>query len=217
MSFQGEVETRCAACSEAFEAPVWSFVHGGTDVALRDQIKARECNLLLCPHCGAAFMPDVSWIYYEPRAEILAFVFPEKWRAEEATWREKMKVDFVSMKDALGKSLPADLEPEIYFGQDGLGDLLEKEDWRVDERDVMIEYAKELGLSIYQASPRWARLHAAPADFPYEGASAPSKKALVAGIKKILAANDRLSAWSEFLAKFEADAAAPLPPAAMAR
>src|SRR5258707_9593940 len=69
MSIQGEIVTRCPGCAEEFEAPVWSFVHGEKDPARRDQIKARECNLLLCPHCGAAFVPEVPWIYYEPAAE----------------------------------------------------------------------------------------------------------------------------------------------------
>ena len=217
MSFQGNVEASCPSCTDSFDAPVWSFVHGGTDVALRDQIKARECNLLLCPQCGAAFMPEVSWIYYEPDAEILAFVFPEAWRAEEAAWREKMKADFATMRATLSKSLPADLEPAVYFGQDDLGDFLEKEDWRVDERDVMEEYAKELGLSVYKASPVWARANAAPSEYPYAGKGAPTRQALIAGMKTLLAANDRLTAWSDFLAKFEGDLGAALPPAAKKR
>lgn len=212
MSFQGEIEARCTACKEVFEAPVWSFVHGGTDVSLRDQIKARELNLLLCAHCNEAFMPEVSWIYYEPDAELLAFVFPEAWKAEEAKWREKMGADFAQMKDTLGGKLPLDYEPEIFFGQDGLGALLEREDWRIDERDVMVEYAKELGLEVYRAGPRWARAHAAPSEFPYRGKL--GRESLIAGMKELLKANDRLTAWADFLAKFEKDPKAPLPPAA---
>jgi hypothetical protein len=212
MSFQGEIEARCSACSEVFETPVWSFVHGGTDVSLRDQIKARELNLLLCAHCGAAFMPEVSWIYYEPDAELMAFVFPESWSAEQSKWREKMRADFAQMKGTLGGKLPVDYDPEIFFGQDGLGALLEREDWRIDERDVMAEYAKELGLSVYRASPRWAREQGAPSEFPYKGK--PARETLIAGIRTMLAANDRLTAWSDFLAKFEKDRVAALPPAA---
>jgi hypothetical protein len=215
MSFQGELEVRCVACREVFETPVWSFV-SGADETLRNQIKARECNLLLCPHCNEAFMPDASWIYYEPEAEILAFVFPEAWRAEEAKWRDKMKADFAQMREALGARLPAGFEPDVFFGQDGLGDMLEAQDWRVDERDVMEHYAKELGLKIYKTSPRWARENHAPAEFPYRGAK-PTREALISGLKELVAANDRLTAWSEFLTKFEKDAAAGVPPAAKPR
>ncbi len=215
MSFKGEVETRCSSCAEPFEAPVWSFVHGGADSALRDQIKARECNLLLCPACGAAFMPEASWIYYEPDAEILAFVFPESWRAEEGAWRGKMKADFAQMRTVLGDGrLPDDIEPNVFFGQEGLGALLDQEDWRNDERDVMREYAKQLGLSLYKARPSWARVNGAPDEFPYPGAGAPTRAALIAGMKSLIAANDALAGWSVFLARFEKDADAALPPAA---
>ena len=217
MSFQGTVDINCPSCTDGFDAPVWSFVHGGTAVALRDQIKARECNLLLCPSCGAAFMPEVSWIYYEPDAEILAFVFPEPWRAEEASWREKMKADYAQMRTVLGKTLPADLEPAVYFGQDELGELLDKEDWRADERDVMREYAKELGLSVFRASPVWARVHGAPTEYPYKGKGAPTRAALIEGMKALIKANDALTGWSDFLWRFEKDPSAPLPPAAKKR
>jgi hypothetical protein len=216
MSFQSEIEVRCIACREAFETPVWSFV-SGADENLRNQIKARECNLLLCPQCNEAFMPDASWVYYEPEAEILAFVFPESWRADEKKWRDKMLQDFAQMKTALGERLSADFEPEVFFGQDGLGALLEAQDWRVDERDVMEYYAKDLGLKVYRASPRWARANAAPAELPYAGSGRPTRDGLIQGLKALVAANDRLTSWSKFLAEFEKDAAAGVPPAAKAR
>lgn len=212
MSFQGSVAARCPSCAEEFDAPVWSFVHGGTDAALRDQVKARECNLLLCPRCGAAFVPEAPWIYYEPSAELLAFVFPESWRGQEASWREKMKDDFARMREALGERLPPAMEPAVFFGSDGLASVLEGEDWRADERDVMEHYARELGLSVYKASPRWARDHDAPSEFPHSGA--PSRESLIAGMRALIRANERLTAWSDFLARFEADRAAALPPAA---
>ena len=214
MSFQGTVEINCPSCTDGFDAPVWSFVHGGTAPALRDLIKARECNLLLCPSCGAAFMPEVSWIYYEPDAEIMAFVFPEKWKGEEAAWREKMKADFAQMKTVLGARLPVDMEPMVFFGQDELGELLDKEDWRMDERDVMLEYAKQLGLSVYRARPSWARASGAPAEFPYKGKGAATRETLIAGMKALIQANDALKGWSDFLQRFEQDKSASLPPAA---
>lgn len=217
MSLQGDVETACPACRDSFDAPVWSFVDGGADENLREQVKARELNLLLCPHCGAAFVPEVPWIYHEPDAEILAFVFPDAWQAEESRWRGKMKEDYEQMKTVLGERLPVDMEPEIYFGQDGLAGLLEAEDWRRDERDVMAFIADGLKLSVYKASPLWARAHGAPSQLPYEGKGAPTRQTLIAGMKALVAANDRLTAWSDFLGRYEDDAGAAVPPAAKSR
>ena len=191
-------------------------MHGGKDAALRDQAKAMECNLLLCPSCGAAFVPEAAWIYYEPKEEILAFVFPTSFKAEEAKWRDKMKADFAAMREALGDHLPIGHEPEVFFGPEGLAQLLELEDWRSDERDVMAFFAQDLGLSLYKVSPAWAREHGAPSWFPYAGKT-PTRDSLIAGIKKIVAANERLTAWSDYLAKLEkAEKDAGLPPAAMA-
>jgi hypothetical protein len=215
MSFQGTIEANCPSCTDGFEVPIWSFVHGGKDEVLRDQAKAMECNLLLCPSCGAAFVPEAAWIYYEPAREILAFVFPKSFMSEEAKWRDKMKADFAAMREALGDHLPVGHEPVVFFGPEGLARLLELEDWGRDERDVMAFFAKELKLSLYQASPAWARAQGAPSLFPYAGRT-PTRDGIVAGIKAILAANDRLTAWSDYLAKMESDPTVGPPPAAMA-
>lgn len=215
MSFQGTIEANCPNCTDGFDAPIWSFVHGGKDQALRDQAKASECNLLMCPSCGKAFMPEAAWIYYEPDDEILAFVFPPSYKAEEKMWRDKMKADFAAMKGILGDKLPVGHEPEVFFGPDGLAQLLDFEDWRRDERDVMAHYAKDLGLGVYRASPAWAREHGAPSWLPFAGKS-PTPASVAAGIKTLLAANDRLTAWADYLPKLEAADGAALPPAARA-
>jgi hypothetical protein len=159
-------------------------------------------------------MPDVSWIYYEPSAEILAFIFPESWKDEAEKWRLKMKDDMSQMRTVLGTHLPQDLEPEMFFGQEGLGELLDREDWKKDEQDVMEFYAQDLGLSVYKASPSWARSHDAPATYPFKGQGPVSRGALIEGIKMMIAANDRLTAWSEFLERLESDPSEPVPPAA---
>lgn len=215
MSFQGTIEADCPNCSDGFEAPIWTFVHGGKDENLRDQCKASECNMLLCPSCGKAFLPEAAWIYYEPDAELLAFVFPPSYRAEEKKWREKMKADFAAMKGVLGDHLPTGHEPEVFFGPEGLAQLLEQEDWRRDERDVMEYYAKDLGLGVYKASPAWAREAGAPSRLPFEGKKA-TRESLVAGIKRLLAANDKLTAWGDWLPKLESSPAGFVPPAAKA-
>jgi|CXWL01.1.fsa_nt_gi hypothetical protein len=215
MSFQGTIEANCPSCTDGFDAPIWTFVHGGKDTALRDQAKASEVNMLLCPSCNAAFLPEAAWIYYEPDDEILAFVFPVSYRAEADKWREKMAADFAAMRGALGDHLPIGHVPEVFFGPDGLAQLLEFEDWRRDERDVMAHYAKDLGLSVYRASPAWARENGAPSWLPYAGKTA-TRASIMDGIKTLVAANDRLTAWSDYLDKLVKDPSMGLPPAAMA-
>lgn len=213
MSFQGEIEARCPHGCEPFSTPVWSFVHGGKSPELRDTIKALELNLLLCPSCGKAFAPDETWIYFEPEREILAFVMPASYKAEETSWREKMEADFAAMRETLGDVLGLEREPELFFGPEGLAQLLELEDWNGEEREVMEHYARQEKLSLYKTSPAWAREHGAPSELPYIGESA-TRESVIAGIKQLLAVNDRLTAWGDYLAALEGDPGASLPPAA---
>lgn len=213
MSFQGEIETRCPDGCEPFTTPVWSYVDGDKSPELRESIKALELNLLLCPGCGKAFAPEATWIYSQPSLEILAFVFPESYKADEAKWREKMEADYALLRETLGGDLPVRQVPEIFFGPEKLASLLEFEDWRGDERDVMAFIAQEHGLGLHAVSPAWARENGAPNVLPFRGA-APSRESVIAGIKALLAANDRLTAWGDYLKTLEADPKAGLPPAA---
>lgn len=218
MSFKGQIEAKCPKGCEPFETEIWSFIRGDRSIELRDAILARECNLILCEQCNSAFVPAEPYVYFEPRREILAFVFPESYREKEDYWRGKMKEDFVLMKESLAGEVSLDLEPQIFFGVDELAELLEDEDYRGEEDEVMEFIAKELGLGIYKVSPRYARERRVPGLLPY----APSKrgekadvKNVVAGLEKIVAANDRLTAFSGFLKTLRAEGK--LPPASTVR
>src|SRR4051812_28999991 len=124
MSFKGTIEARCPQGCEPFETDVWSFIRGDQSPDLRDAVIWRECNLLLCPHCGAAFQPEASYIYFEPEAGLLAFVFPESYREKADHWRGRMREDFLVMKDKLAGELAYIAEPEIFFGTEELAVVL---------------------------------------------------------------------------------------------
>ena len=217
MSFKGQIEARCPKGCEAFTTEVWSFIRGDQSPELRDAILWRECNLILCETCSLAFFPENAYIYYEPPAELLAFVFPESYRAKEEFWRAKMREDFTAIKGTLEKTISLDQEPRIFFGHEELAELLEKEDYRGEEREVMEALAAELGMSLYQVSPSFSREQVVPRSLPFIAAKkgAPADRAaVVAGLEKLLAANDRLEEYKAFLERFKADAKATLPPPA---
>ncbi len=216
MSFKGEIEAKCPKGCESFTTEVWSFIRGDQSPELRDAILWRECNLLLCPECGVAFFPEASYIYYEPSAELMAFVFPESHRAKEGFWRKKMHEDFVTIKESLGKEITLLQEPAIFFGHEELAELLEQEDFRGEEAEVMEAFAKELGLSLYRVRRAFARDEGVPRTLPYapKKAGAPAtRESVIAGLEKVLAANDRLAEYAAYLARLKADPAAALPPA----
>jgi hypothetical protein len=216
MSFTGEIETKCPNGCEPFTTQVWSFIRGETSPELRTAALAREVNLLICPACNAPFFPDAAYIYFEPEAEILAFVFPESFKDREEFWRAKMMDDLKTMKEGLGPDLFGGIEPELFFGPEGLGALLEAEDWKNDEREVMEAVAKELGLPLYRVSPQFARFHGIPASLPYiaqKGKHA-DKKSLIEGLTQLIQANDRLETYAKYLEALKTSPELTLPPAA---
>jgi hypothetical protein len=210
MSIKGLIEARCPKNCELFEAEIWSFIHGDRSPELREAVAAKECNLLLCPACGAAFFAEAPYIYFEAAAEILFFVFPESFQAEEPRWRRKMADDFQALKQALGDQLPLDLEPEICFGPERLGDLLTADTYRAEEVEVMEAVARELGLSLYHVRPGFARARGIPASLPCVRTNNGSvtRADLIAGLEKLLAANDRLAAYQAYLDGLRAAAGA---------
>jgi len=214
MSFKGVITARCPRCGADFETEIWSFVHGDRSPELREAAAAKELNLLLCPSCGAPFCAEASWVYFEPEGGILAFVFPESQRADAPRWRRKMREDFAAFKRTLGEQLPGDIEPEVFFGPDGLAELLDAQDRRAEEREVMEAVARGLGLSLYRVRPGFARRQGVPAALPFSaaGARAPTRAGLIAGLEMLLAANDRLAAYRGYLAALRAAPEAGLPP-----
>lgn len=202
MSFKGSLEARCPKGCEPFETEVWSFIRGDQSPELREAVLWRECNLLLCPQCGGAFFPDASYIYFEPDADMLAFVFPESYREKADYWRGKMHEDFLVMKEKLAGELALVDEPEIFFGQDELAEVLEREDFRGEEREVAEAVASELGLALYRVDPVHARRHAVPRTLPYKAdkkAAKPTRESVLAGLETLLAANDRLAEYRGYL------------------
>ena len=173
---------------------------------------ARECNMLLCDSCGGHFFPEVPFIYYEPAREFLAFVFPESFRERELFWRDKMHEDFLKFKESFGKAVSLDLEPELFFGPEGLAVLLEQEDYKGEEREVMEFLAKELGLGLYQVSPGFARKYGIPTTLPFHPPQrAPELEGVLEGLRRLVEANDRLVSFKSVMDDLGKDGAV-LPP-----
>ena len=201
MSFKGEIEVRCPKGCEPFTTEIWSFIRGDQSPALREAVLARECNLLLCPACDTAFIPEEPYVYFEPQAELLAFVFPESYRDRRDYWLGKMRDDFLLMREALGGEITLDVEPQIFFGFEELAELLEREDYRAEEREVMECLAGELGLSLYRVSPSFSRRSGIPRSLPYatrDGAPA-TLRSVMEGLEKLVGANDRLTSYGAYL------------------
>jgi hypothetical protein len=209
MALRGMIQVCCPKGCEPKDAEVWSFVRGDTDEALREGLLGGELNLIVCDDCGEMFYPEAIVVYYDPREEMLAFVFPESYSKERGRWQKKMHEDYEQMREALDTT--PTLEPEIFFGVEELGRVIKEEELLEAEVQVAEHLGKELGLGYYRVRRDWARSHHLPRLLPHaslgkaKGYSHPAAKK---GVAKLLAANDRLagfSRWSAELAKTGAD------------
>ncbi len=129
---------RCPHCSNEFEAKFWSVVRGDIDIDLRELILNGEFNLLMCPHCEKIFKYEENFIYLDPTAEILAFVMPDYYEMREDLV-EKLKEDYLSIKDHLSAEKKLNFEPYYLFGVEQLVKLL-KNDTDIQEETDVIEF-----------------------------------------------------------------------------
>lgn len=202
MSIKATVETRCPGGCEPIEADVWSFVRGDKDENLRDRLLVGELNLTLCDECGKHFTPEAPLVYLDPTKELLAFVFPTSYEKEAERWRTKMAEDFKALREAYGDEMAVEIEPLQLFGLDALTTILREDDTVEDEVEVAEYYCGTLSLSVARVSRGFSRSRRLPRILPYAGASF-SRDAAVRGVRALLEANDRLTAFEGWLSYLE--------------
>lgn len=129
---------RCPHCSNEFEAKFWSVVRGDIDIDLKELILNGEFNLLMCPNCEKIFKYEENFIYLDPSAEILAFVMPDYYEMREDLV-EKLKEDYLSIKEHLSAEKKLNFEPYYLFGINQLIELL-KNDTDIQEETDVIEF-----------------------------------------------------------------------------
>lgn len=211
MSIKGTIQAECPGGCESFEAEVWTLVRGDRDSELKEILLSGELNLLFCPACGKPFYAQEPVVYFDPPAEILAFIFPLSYQKEEAKWRAKMKADCELLKQSQLKENPLSFDAQIFFGFEGLKNMLEGEIECGDETEIIEVMAGELGLKTVRVSPAYARSRGVPRVIPFSSGVL-TRESAVEGIRKVFSVNDRLSRLGGFLKKLESDPACGLPP-----
>ena len=214
MSFKGRIEAKCPSCSETEEVEVWTFVRADMDGRLRDALLGGDLNLLCCPDCGALYYPESTVVYSDPGAELLAFIFPPSYAAEEARWRKKMREDHDEMQAALkGKTEPLLGEPLLCFGLEPFREILQADDDLEDEARVAEYLCKDLGLELAAVERAFARGKRLPCLLPVGKSGAPRTKAgVLAALSAVVKANDRLEGFSRWLEQVRAEGLPPFKP-----
>lgn len=212
MAIKGAVKAKCPFGCEPFETDVWSLVRGDRDANLKETLLAGELNLLCCPNCGKYFYHEELVVYFDPGMEILGFIFPHSYEAEEKKWRAKMDEDYKMLKERLWKEKQFSFEPEIFFGLEGLKKMLEEEIDREDETKIIECLAEELGLKTRRVKPSYSRARGVPRVIPFS-CDVFTKDSAMEGSRKVLGRNKKLASLGKFLKELETGKDCPPPSA----
>jgi len=205
MAIKGTVTAKCSGkgCLEE-DVEVWSFVRGDTDPDLRERLIAGDLNLITCETCGALYFPEATVVYYDPGIEMLAFIFPESYKKEEARWRKKMLEDYGQMKTVLGDKKGVEYEPVLFFGMDAAASALNSEENLEDEVHIAKILAPGLDLDIFSVDRAYARKEGLPRMLPHmkkKSAQGGERESVLAALMILLKENGKLSGYRRWVSR----------------
>ncbi|MBU0952472.1 MAG: CpXC domain-containing protein [Elusimicrobia bacterium] len=195
-------EVKCP-CGETFRTEVVSSINVQQNPEMRDLLLGGEINILKCPACGDFFYVEHFILYIDTPNELIAFVYPGENEKDRETYEMKMLEDFVTAQDALEPGQKINYTPVLIFGLDSLVDLLNYEDRRKDEVDVVKFVCKTNSIDQIKLKIAQAREVNLPEVLPSFGGLTNtekiSKEAVIAGINKVLALSPGLKIYKEIL------------------
>jgi len=204
MSFRGRLETQCPNGCEPFETEVWTCIHAAKNPELKEQILAGQLNLIVCPHCCFTFYAEQSLVYLEPELELIAFIYPIPHEKEREHWEEKMKEDFLQFQSRLPENKRIPYAPAIFFGLQGLTDLLHREEEIQDEILVAEWFFRKLGLETYRVSASYSRNKKIPKILPrHIRTDRNLREEVLEGLQILLKENGNLPTYRRFFQELE--------------
>ena len=162
-SIKNEAAVCCPNHCEPFEVEYWSLISAEQDPDLKTAALGGELNLVQCPHCGTFFHHSGDTIYFDVPAELLVFVFAEKYVSQAQELTVRMQRDYALIKETLAKQLDIDYPPVCVFGLEELKRLLQEEEKNSFESEAIAAAAAAAGFAVARLKPSYAREH----HFPY--------------------------------------------------
>jgi hypothetical protein len=206
-SIKSSGHAECPNGCEPFEAEFWTLVGADEDESLKQALLGGELNLVRCPECGKFFYHDRNIIYFDPPAQLLAFVAPNADKKDFGKVKAKMQADFKLLKENLS-SLDIDYTPFYLCGLEELKAMLEYEAKVSEQSEVIAAFAAQLGFKIAPLRRADARVKGWPFYIPVAGADY-NKEAALKASKEVLTQNPAMGLLTAFIK--DICAGAPLP------
>jgi hypothetical protein len=157
MSTFNDIDIECEKCGHEFRGTVWVAVHAGVDPELKELLLGGELNLVSCPECGFVTFQDHFLIYQEPAAELIAYVYPEKQRREEAQLHPLMLAGYREAQKGLTAKQRLLYDPVLFFGLEQLIEMLQAEYALAEQSQIAQVICKENHLNMILLKPSQAR------------------------------------------------------------
>lgn len=203
MSHSVEQTVRCP-CGEEFEALLWSSVNTQQDPELREEILAGQLNVAKCVMCSRMVYAERFLLFHDPSLELMVFVYPKSYESEKEKWARKTAVDFKAAQEPLSAAERLAYPPVTAFGLDQLVLLLNDEQEKLDEGEILESLSKSIAVEVRRLKPALARARGVPARLPLaRGAGSPDER-LRRGLSTLLGANDRLAVYARVLSDVKA-------------
>jgi hypothetical protein len=208
MSTFNDIDVECPQCGEEFRGTVWVAIHAGQDPELKDLLLGGELNLISCPECGLISFQEQFLIYQEPAAELVAYVYPDAERGQEAELRKLMLSGFQQAQETLPKKERLSYDPVLVFGLEELIEMLRDEESLAHQSQIAQQLCKQNNLNFELLRPAQARRMHSVRVLPRIGSQHPPTRAdVVAGIEQLLAINPALDVYATLLESIKADPA----------
>jgi hypothetical protein len=206
MSTFNDIDIECAECGEAFRGTVWVAIHAGQDPELKDLLLGGELNLVSCTSCTNVAYQERFLIYQEPLAELIAYVYPEIQKREEADLRALMLSGFHEAQATLPEKQRVDYDPVVFFGLKSLIDQLQKEEALAEQSQVAQAICKQNHIETVLLRPSHARRLGTMRVIPHTGkGNTPPREDILAGIAQLLKIDPVLDAYALLKASIESD------------
>jgi hypothetical protein len=187
---------------------VWVAVHAGQDPELKELMLGGELNLVSCPECGLVAYQEHFLIYQEPRAELVAYVYPESQESQAAELQKIMLKGFQDAQDTLPDKDRLHYDPILIFGLEGLIEMLQEEAAMAVQSQVAQALCEQQRLRTILLSPSHARRLHTMRVIPISGdGPQPTRSDVLAGIDKLLALDPVLDRYVQLKAAIQADPA----------
>jgi hypothetical protein len=208
MSQFNDIDLECSNCGHEHRASVWVAIHAGQDPELKDLLLGGELNLVSCPECMHVSFEDRFLIYQEPAAELVAYVYPEIQRAQEAELQILMLKGFHEAQATLPEKQHLDYDPLLFFGLESLIEQLNEEQALAVQSQVAQALCKQHKLKSILLRPHQARQLGTMRVLPIAGeGTKPARKEILAGIEKLLEIDPVLDLYTKLKEKIKSDPA----------